>query len=76
MKQFCFDLDETLKYTDSFSDYGAIIKVDVPTGILNDLNITYGQIDAFIFRSGVLTIENKLELRLLNSSVKNIEHAY
>lgn len=76
MKQFGFNLDETLRFADFIPDYGAIIKGDVPINVLDKLNVTNGQIDAAIFKNGVLTIENQAELDLLNSSITNIEQAY
>lgn len=52
------------------------MKSDVPVSVLEKLNVTYGQIDAAIFKNGVLTIENQAELDLLISSVTNIGQAY
>ncbi|WP_275444447.1 RHS repeat-associated core domain-containing protein [Delftia tsuruhatensis] len=76
MKQFGFQFDEVLKFSNFQSDYAAIIRVDIPTNILGNFNITHGQIDPFIFRSGVLTIQGIDDLNKLNQSLRSINHAY
>ncbi|MFN4120702.1 RHS repeat-associated core domain-containing protein [Acidovorax sp.] len=76
MKQFGFKLDETLKYANWDTQYAAIIQVNLPTNALKNFNVTFGQIDASIFRSGVLTVEGQRGLDMLNKAFISITHAY
>ena len=75
MKQFGFNLNEVLNYSNFAPDYAAIVSADVPTSLLGSFNIS-NSIDPFIFRGGVLTVNGQSGLDLLNSIVKNISHAY
>jgi RHS repeat-associated protein len=76
MKQFGFQLDEVLKFSNFQSDYAAIIRAEIPANTLGNFNITHGQIDPFIFRSGVLTIQGGDDLNRFNQILKSINHAY
>ncbi|WP_255593505.1 RHS repeat-associated core domain-containing protein [Acidovorax sp. sic0104] len=76
MKQFGFKLDETLKYANWSTDYAAIIRADIPRSALKDLSVSFGQIDAYIFRNGVVTVEGQRALDALNRAVITIKHAY
>jgi RHS repeat-associated protein len=76
MKQFGFKLDETLKYANWSTDYAAIIRADIPRSALKDLSVSFGQIDAYIFRNGVVTVEGQRALDALNRAVISIKHAY
>jgi len=76
MKQFGFDLDEVLVFADFQTDYAAILRVDVSTSVLGKLSVSQGKIDPFIFRSGVLTLEGTEALKVFNSSIRSVEHAF
>ena len=69
-------MEEVLKFTDFATDYAAIIRVDIPTIALKNFNVTRGQIDPFIFKSGVLTIDGQGSLNMMNRMVKSVIHAY
>ncbi len=75
MKQFGFNLNETLSYANFQPDYAAIIQADVPTALLGNFNVSK-TIDPFIFRSGVLTVNRQTSLDLFNSVATKIRHAY
>ncbi|WP_321818800.1 MULTISPECIES: DUF637 domain-containing protein, partial [unclassified Paraburkholderia] len=75
MKQFGFNLNEVLTYANFESDYAAIVSADIPTSVLGNFSFS-NTIDPFIFKSGVLSVERKPALSLLNSVVTNIKHAY
>jgi hypothetical protein len=73
MKQFGFNADEVLKYANWNPDYGAIMKIRVDSKALSNFDVSFGQIDPSIFRSGVVTVQGQGQLKKLNSSVKSIE---
>jgi len=76
MKQFGFSLDEVVNFANFSSDYAAVLKVDIPKAALKGMNVTKGQIDPFIFKSGVLTIEGPGAMRSFNDVVRSVEHAF
>jgi hypothetical protein len=75
MKQFGFNMNEVLNYSNFASDYAAIVRAEIPTSLLGNFNVS-NSIDPFIFRSGVLTINGQSGLNFLNSVVTNLGHAY
>jgi|GEM_PF-547425 len=76
MKQFGFSLDEVLKFSNFQTDYAAILRVDIPTKSLSKFNVSQGQIDPFIFRSGVVTVEGQGALNAFNGAIRSISHAF
>jgi len=76
MKQFGLNVDEVLKFSNFSSDYAAIVSVDVPTNMLQKLGFSRGQIDPYIFREGVVTVQGAENLKLLNEVGQNIQHAF
>lgn len=76
MKQFGFKLDEVLKYANWDTQYAAIIRADISTSVLKNLSVTFGQIDASIFRSGVVTAQGQKALDALNKTVISIKQAF
>ncbi|WP_354681921.1 filamentous hemagglutinin N-terminal domain-containing protein [Cupriavidus necator] len=75
MKQFGFNLNEVLTYANFSTDYAALVKVTIPSNAIYNFGVSKN-IDPFIFRSGVLTVNGKRGLDLFNSVVKNVDHAY
>lgn len=75
MKQFGFNMNEVLNYSNFASDYAAIVRAEIPTSLLGNFNVS-NSIDPFIFRSGVLTINGQSGLNFFNSVVTNLGHAY
>ena len=76
MKQFGFKIDEVLKFADFQPDYAAILRVNVPTRSLSQFSVTHGQIDAFIFKSGVVTVEGQNAMNSFNSVMQSVYHAF
>lgn len=60
-KQFGYDLDEVLEFSNFATDISGVVKIEVPTSTLNNIgDLTH--VDSFIFRSGTVTIPtNKLD---------------
>jgi filamentous hemagglutinin len=75
MKQLGFNLNETLDFSNFQTDYAAIIQGNVPSSALSNFNIS-NQIDPFIFRSEILTVNGPDGLSLFNSLVTNVGRAY
>ncbi|WP_088502574.1 beta strand repeat-containing protein [Burkholderia ubonensis] len=75
MKQFAFKLDEAINYANFQSDYAAIVRAEIPTSLLGSFSVS-NAIDPFIFKSGVLTVSGDYGMKLFNSVVKRIGHAY
>ncbi|MFJ4291930.1 filamentous hemagglutinin N-terminal domain-containing protein [Cupriavidus sp. NPDC089707] len=75
MKQFGFNLNEVLTYANFSADYAAIVKATIPNNALYNFSVSKN-IDPFIFKSGVLTVNGKKGLDLFNSVVKSVDHAY
>ena len=60
-KQFGYDLDEVLDFSDFATDISGVVKVEVPTSTLNNIGDPT-HVDPFVFRSGTVTIPtNKLD---------------
>ena len=76
MKQFGFKLDEVLKYANWDTQYAAIVRIDVRTSTLKNLHVSFGQIDANIFKSGVVTAEGQKALDAMNKAIISIKHAF
>ncbi|NML32389.1 hypothetical protein HHL14_16295 [Paraburkholderia sp. G-4-1-8] len=75
MKQFGFNVNEVLNFSNFAPHYAAIVRADIPTSLLGNFNVS-NSIDPFIFRSGVLTVNGQSGLNLFNSAVTNVGHAY
>ncbi|MDW3684255.1 hypothetical protein RA280_21365 [Cupriavidus sp. CV2] len=75
MKQFSFNLNEVLTYANTATDYAAIVSVKIPTNALHNFGFSK-TIDPFIFKSGVLSVEEKAKMELFNSLLKYVEHAF
>jgi RHS repeat-associated protein len=74
-KQFGRDFDEVLRLSDHFSDAAAIVRVRVPRGVLQGLDLT--PVDGYILRSGSVTARGEGQLQLLNDSlIGAIEHIF
>ena len=74
-KQFGLSLEETLGFANSVLDTAAIIRATIPQSTFGQLEFS-NTIDPFIFKSGVVTARPGAQLKLLNSTVISIEHAY
>jgi len=75
MKQFGFNLTETLNFATFQPDYAFVIRAEIPDSALARFHVSK-IIDPFIFRSGVLTVIRQPGLVLFNSLVTNITRAY
>ena len=75
IKQFGFDLTETLNFATFQPDYAFVIQADIPDGALARFHVSKN-IDPFIFRSGVLSVIRQPGIDLFNSLVTKIARAY
>lgn len=75
MKQFGMNLNEVLTYANTNFDYSAVVKAVVDKSALKGFEVTHGQIDSFIFKSGVVTVKEG-GMELLNRSVRSIHHEF
>ena len=73
-KQFGLSFDETLRYADNFSDYGAIVEAKVPQSVLDNI-ADYTPVDPFIFKSGTVTIPFDY-IDEFNRAIEDISHKY
>ncbi|UFP94211.1 hypothetical protein [Gloeobacter morelensis] len=72
-KEFGLNLEETIKFADTYSDLAAVVKVTVPRELLNSLDTTI--VDSAIFRSGTVIVQFK-KLGVFNRSIIKIEQAF
>ena len=74
MKQFGFNLTETLNFARFQPDFSVVIRADIPDSALATFHVSKN-IDPHIFRSVVLTVNHQTGLDLFNSLVTNISLA-
>ncbi len=73
-KQFGLSFQETLKFTDKFTDLSAIVKVEVPEKALEKI-AHHTVTDTRVFKSGVITIDFE-KIDEFNSIIIDITHVY
>lgn len=74
-KQFGRNFDETLAFSDNYSDYAAIVEVKVPKSTVDALNDVKANIDTTIFKKGVVTIQPG-DFGEFSKEIIDITHVY
>lgn len=75
MKQFGMNLNEVLIYVNINFDYLVVVKVVVDKFVFKGFEVSYGQIDLFIFKSGVVIVKEG-GMELFNRSVRLIYYEF
>ena len=74
-RQFAKSLDEALKYADTDLSKVAIMKATVNKNALQSFYFSKN-IDPFIFKNGIYTVQPGKQSQILTESIQSIEHAF
>ena len=74
-RQFALSLDEALKYADTDLSKAAIMRATVNKNALQSFDFSKN-IDPFIFKNGVYTVQPGKQSQILTESIQAIEHVF